>query len=63
VNADAKTMADFEKRVSEYSALHRKLDTALPEPDDICPLDQEVKLSDQTSLTVTDRSIVVLIGK
>lgn len=30
VNADAKVMADFEKRVRDYSALHRKLESSLP---------------------------------
>ena len=30
VNADAKVMADFEKRVSQYTALHRKLESTLP---------------------------------
>jgi hypothetical protein len=29
VNADAKTMAEFEKRVQEYVALHRKLEATL----------------------------------
>ena len=30
VNADAKTMVEFEKRVQEYVALHRKLEATLP---------------------------------
>ena len=29
VNTDAKTMAEFEKRVQEYGALHRKLEATL----------------------------------
>jgi len=44
-------------------AWHRKIDTALAEPDDICPIDQEVKLADPTSITVAERSVIVLIGK
>ena len=31
VNADAKTMADFEARVNAYAALHRKLEATLPD--------------------------------
>jgi hypothetical protein len=31
VNADAKVMAEFEARVKEYSALHRKLEATLPD--------------------------------
>jgi hypothetical protein len=31
VNADAKVMAEFETRVKEYSALHRKLEATLPD--------------------------------
>ena len=30
VNADAQTMADFTKRVAEYAALHKKIESALP---------------------------------
>ena len=32
VNPDAATIADFNKRVEAYSALHDKVDATLPEP-------------------------------
>jgi glycogen operon protein len=41
----------------------RKLDTSLPEPDDICPLDQETLLDNPATLSVHERSVVVLVGK
>jgi hypothetical protein len=30
VNADAHTMAEFSKRIAEYAALHKKIESALP---------------------------------
>jgi hypothetical protein len=38
VNADAKTMAEFEQRVQDYVSMHRKLEATLPDlPKDAAP--------------------------
>jgi len=41
----------------------RVIDTALPEPDDIATPGSEPKLTSQATLTVTERSVIVLIGR
>jgi glycogen operon protein len=45
------------------AAWFRAIDTALPEPNDIVQPGKEEGLANQLSLSVTDRSVVVLIGK
>ncbi len=42
---------------------HRLLDTALPEPEDICPPGQEPSIEDQSTITLGDRSVIVLVGR
>ncbi len=44
-------------------AWHRFLDTGLAEPDDICEPGSETRIEDQISATLTERSVLVLVGR